>query len=105
VAWTVTHGAAIIATGPGQMEAILGAIDDGTGLAASTDYAGTAGKEPSNGSVYVNAGQIIAALGGSLSPSPGASQAMANLDKIESVSVTETSTSGHIAGRILIEVP
>lgn len=105
VAWTVTHGAAIIATSPGQMEAVLSAIDGGNSLGASTDYARTAGAQTADGAVYVNAGQVIAALGGSLSQIPGASQVLANLEKIESISMTETSTSGHIAGHFLIEVP
>jgi hypothetical protein len=105
IAWTVTHGVAIIATSTAQMEAVLDTVDGGSSLGASADYARTAGAQASNAVVYVNAGQVMAALGGALSKAPGGSQLVTNLGTIESLSMTVTSTSDQVSGHILIEVP
>jgi hypothetical protein len=105
VAWTVTHGVAVIATGTGQMEAVLDAIDGGGSLAGTAGYAATAGAQPANAVVYVNPGQIMAAAGTALPASSPLSQILSALGGIGSISGTETSTASQITGRILVEVP
>ncbi len=105
VAWTVTHGVAVIATGTGQMEAVLDTIDGGASLASTAGYATTADAQPADAVVYVNPGQILAATGTSLPASSALSPILAALGGIGSVSGTETSTATQVTGRILVEVP
>jgi hypothetical protein len=106
--WTVDHGTVIIATNPSEAKAIIDTANGGRNLAGSSGYRQQLGGHiKNNGELYIDVQKVIADVRAGMTGPDRDSfdhDLLPNLRPIQAIVYSQTNSSDHSSGHLLVAV-
>jgi hypothetical protein len=108
ISWTAVHGNAVIASSPDEVKAIIDTAGGAPNITSSSVYQQELGSSTkNNGELFIDVQKALSAIEANLPAGQKASfdrDVLPNLKPIQAIVYTQTSSSDHTSGHLLIAV-